>query len=138
MGAVAIDVHKQEREFKELTLSDENVVRYLILSRNELDKTYGVENTLDVYTASDTFTFNQELVVLYASLDKVLEKITLKEKDKRFLELIFEGNTIADVTNLYGYGHQTAYNTLNRIVSKVLIENKKDWMRFVTVLKEGK
>lgn len=138
MGSVSIDVHKQEREFRELTLSDENVVQYLILLRYELDKTYGVTNSLDVYKASETFTFNQELVALYASLDQVLHKIKIKDKERKLLELLFEGNSISDIINLYGYAQRTAYRILDRIVMKVVEENKKDWMRFITVYREGR
>lgn len=138
MGSVSIDVHKQEREFKELTLSDENVVRYLILFRSKVDKTYGVESHNNIYSASETFSFNQELVALYASLDKAIEKIKIKEKDEKMLKLLFEGYTLKDISEVHGYVRMTAYNTLDRIVRKIVEENKKDWMRFVTVLKEGK
>lgn len=128
MGAVAIDIHKQEREFKHLTLSDINVVKYLILYRNKVDVTYGANTNIDINSAGDMFEFNQELVCLYASLDNVIGKIELNEKELKLLNLIFEGNTIADVINVYElYPKKTAYRTLNRIIDNIVLENNKQW-----------
>ncbi|MER2009357.1 MAG: hypothetical protein ABS939_18050 [Psychrobacillus sp.] len=128
MGALAIDIHKQEREFKHLTLSDINVVKYLILYRNKVDVTYGANTNIDINSAGDMFEFNQELVCLYASLDNVIGKIELNEKELKLLNLIFEGNTIADVINVYElYPKKTAYRTLNRIIDNIVLENNKQW-----------
>lgn len=128
MGALAIDIHKQEREFKHLTLSDRNVVKYLILYRNKVDVTYGANTNIDINSAGDMFEFNQELVCLYASLDNVIGKIELNEKELKLLNLIFEGNTIADVINVYElYPKKTAYRTLNRIIDNIVLENNKQW-----------
>jgi len=128
LGSVAIDIHKREREFEHLTLSDENVVKYLILYRNKVDVGYGANTNIDINTAGDMFEFNQELICLYASLDKLIEKIDLNEKETQFLRLIFEGNTIADVINIHNlYPKKTAYRTLNRIVDAIVLENFTEW-----------
>lgn len=127
MGAVAIDVHKQEREFQNLTLSDENVVRYLILYRSKVDVGYGANTNININNAGDTFEFNQELIVLYASLDKLIEKINIKDKDEEFLKLVFEGHSISDIIEFYGYPRKTAYRTIDRIVTKIVDMNDDDW-----------
>lgn len=130
MGAVAIDVHKKEREFEHLTLSDENVIKYLILYRNKVDVAYGANTNIDINSAGDMFEFNQELICLYASLDRVIEKLNLNEKESKFLTLIFEGNTIADVINVYKlYPKKTAYRTLNRIIDSIVKENQTEWKK---------
>ena len=130
MGAVSVDIHKKGREFEHLTLSDEDVVKYLILYRNKVDVAYGANTNIDINSAGDMFEFNQELICLYASLDNVIDSIDLNEKELDFLRLIFEGNTISDVINVYKlYPKKTAYRTLNRIIDNIVEKNYKEWKR---------
>ena len=114
LGAVAVDVYKKEREYKHLTLSDENVVKYLIRYRDSL-------------ISGMDYDFNRELIVLYASLDSILETINMRDREKRLLELLAIGHEMADVIEYFGYPRKTAYRTLNGIVRKVVQENDKRW-----------
>ena len=129
LGSVSVDIHKREREFENLTLSDTNVVKYLLLYRSKVDEAYDAKVNIDANQAGDLFEFNQELICLYASIDKLLSRITLKEKDSKFLNLIFEGNTIPDVIEYHDYPRKTAYRTLDRIVDKIVEANNADWVR---------
>jgi hypothetical protein len=127
LGAVSVDVHKQEREYANLTLSDENVVKYLILYRSKVDVSYGANTNININQAGDTFEFNQELIALYASLDKLIGAISFKDRDEELLRLIFEGHSISDIIESYDYPRKTAYRTLDRIVSKIVDENDENW-----------
>lgn len=129
MGAVSVDIHKGEREYKNLTLSDENVVKYLILYRSSVDVSYGANTNININQAGDMFEFNQELICLYASLDKIIERLNLNSREKKLIELIFEGNKISDIVNVksYGYAKKTAYRIFNKIVEKIIKENHDDW-----------
>lgn len=131
MGAVGIDLHKREREYEQLTLSDENVVKYLILYRSKVDVTYGANVNINIYQAGDIFEFNQELIALYTSLDALIKDIKIKDKDQEFLRLIFEGHEISDIIELYNFPRMTAYRTLNRIVEKIVTENHNSWKRAI-------
>lgn len=135
MGAVSIDIHKKEREFKELTLSDEKVVRYLIQYRYKVDITYNVGVNINIYEAGDIFELNQELIALYASLDKLIDSINLKEKDRQFLELMFEGYSISDIVEMYDYTRMTAYRTLDRLVNRIVRENNERWYHSMRINK---
>lgn len=127
MGSVAIDLYKRQREYQDLTLSDEDVVKYLILEWSKINVSYGASVNINIYQAGDTFDFNQELIALYASLDVIIRKMELKEKEEIFLKLIFEGHTISDIIRIYKYPRKTAYRMLDRIVSKVVKINNDDW-----------
>jgi hypothetical protein len=128
LGAVAVDIHKQEREFEHLTLSDENVVEYLIKYRNKIDVAYGANTNIDINSAGDMFEFNQELVCLYASLDDVIKQCNFKEKQLKLLELTFDGNTIKDVCKMnIGYGRSATYSLLERMIKKIVDTNNKNW-----------
>lgn len=131
MGAVSIDVYKKEKEYRHLTLSDANVVKYLIENRSQLDVSYGAKANIDIHTAGDTMDFNVELIVLYASLDNVLKRIKLKDKDRVFIGLLFEGHKVGDVISLkeHNYPRRTAYRILDRVIEKVVELNKEDWKK---------
>lgn len=129
MGAVSIDIHRREREYEPLTLSDEHVVKYLILYRSKVDVTYGANVNINIYQAGDIFEFNQELISLYTSLDILINDIKIKEKDQEFLRLIFEGHEISDIIEDFNYPRKTAYRTLIRIVDKIVEANHNSWKR---------
>lgn len=129
LGAVSVDIHKKEREFEHLTLSDENVVKYLLQYRSIVDTSYGASININMGEAGDTFEFNQELIALYASLDKVIEKIKLKDRDEEFLKLLFEGYSVSRIIDDFGFPRKTAYRTLDRIISKIIDINDVDWKR---------
>lgn len=127
MGAVSTDIHKKEREYIHLTLSDENVVKYLLIYRSKVDVTYGADINININQAGDTFEFNQELISLYASLDVIIGKIKMKDKDREFLRLIFEGNSVGDIIEDYDFPRRTAYRTLDRIVERIVDSNDEAW-----------
>ncbi|GIN66357.1 hypothetical protein FKN04_12510 [Bacillus glycinifermentans] len=133
MGAVAIDIHKKERNYKPLTLSDEDVVKYLILFRSKIDVAYMAYTNIKIDQAGDIFEFNQELISLYASLDKLIEKITFKEKDIQFLRLLFDGHSVSDIIENFDYPRKTAYRTLDRIVTKIIDANDDDWSKSMKI-----
>lgn len=127
MGSVSIDIYKKEREYRHLTLSDENVVKYLLEYRYKVDISLGVETNININQAGDTFDFNQELIVLFASLDQLIAKIKIKDKDAEFLQLLFEGNSVSDIIEDYDFPRKTAYRTLDRIVTKIVDANDENW-----------
>jgi len=128
LGSVSVDVYRKEREFKNLTLSDENVVKYLILHRSKVDTSYGASVNMNIYQSGDTFEFNQELIVLYSSLDRVIDKCNFRKKNTKLLELIYEGNTIHDIVAMnIGYKRSATYDLFDRMVKRIVDMNNKDW-----------
>ena len=97
MGTVKIDLHKSERNFENLSLSDINVVKWLILYRDKIDLYYG-EKTDNFYNhAGNVKDLNKELINLYVCLDDLIEKCDFKEEQKALLELLFIGYTFKDI-----------------------------------------
>jgi len=136
LGAVSVDTHKREREWMNLTLSDEHAVKYLILYRSKVDVVYSVNININISEAGDTFEFNQELIALYASLDDTIEECKFKEKQSKLLELIFEGHTLQDIIKMeVGFKSSATYDLLDRMVAKIVSINNKKWKR--TMEKNG-
>lgn len=127
MGAVAIDTKKREREFERLTLSDENVVKYLILYRSKVDMSYGANTNIQIDSAGDTFDFNQEIIALYASLDKAVKISSLTSKQENLLEILYEGNTVNDAGVLLGQSRIAVFKMLERIVKKIVDADNQMW-----------
>lgn len=139
MGRVHIDIEKKEREFKTMTLSDENVIEYLILYRDKVDPHYGVDISTDIFEAGDTFDFNRELIALYITLDEIIEKCGFNEKELMFLRYLFEGYTIYEVAEEYKlYSVMTAYRVFDRIVKRISEVNYQEWKKWLNnnVLKD--
>lgn len=130
MGAVSIDIHKREREFYPLTLSDSNVVKYLILYRSKVDICYNVTTNFNIYQAGDSFEMNQELIALYVSLDDTIKRCNFKEKQRELLRLIFEGYTIRDICSMnIGYKSSATYDMLDRMIDKIVKSNNEQLNR---------
>lgn len=128
LGVVYLDIHKKEREYENLTLSDENVVKYLILYRSKIDVAYNVNININIEQAGDVFEFNQELIALYASLDVTIELCNFKQKQTRLLELLFEGHTLHDICNMdIGYKRSATYDLFDRMVDKIVETNNRLW-----------
>lgn len=130
---VSVDVHKKEREYKDFTLADENVVRLLIQYRRKYDLMRNANTNIDISQAGDKFDFNQELIVIYASLDKVIEQCIeskkFKEKHIKLLELLFDGNTLQDIVAMdIGFKKSATYDLFDRIVARIVEFNKKNWL----------
>lgn len=134
MGSVAVDTQKREREFKQLTLSDRNVVKYLIMHRSSVDISYYANFNVDITQAGDVFELNQELIALYSSLDVVIEKCNFKDKQSELLRLIFDGNTLQDIcaTNK-NYKKSATYDLLERMVDKITKKNNELWKESMKV-----
>jgi predicted DNA-binding protein YlxM (UPF0122 family) len=135
MGAVGIDLHRNEREFQGLTLSDSNVVKYLILFRSKVDVGYGASTNININQAGDTFEFNQEIIALYTSLDVILKKCKMTKKQESTLKYLFDGHTIGDIAEYYKVNRVSAYRVLDRIVDKIVEKNDEDWKN--AMVKQG-
>lgn len=132
MGAVSLDIKKKEREFEPLTLSDRNVVEYLILFRSKIDTNYSADINYNIYEAGDAFEFNRELIAIYASLDQIIDECGFKEKELKLLRYLFEGYTLGDIIeHLKLYKRRTAYRTYNRIIEKIIKINNENWKKTV-------
>lgn len=131
MGALSVDINKKERDYKDMNLSDRNVVKYLILSRSKIDVAYNTVQNTSIEQSGGVFEFNQELISLYASLDSTIELCNFKEKQSNLLKLLFEGYTLYEVWNDMdmGYSRSATYDLFNRMLDKIVELNNSLWRK---------
>ena len=127
MGAVSIDIHKNEREYSNASLSERDMVKYLILARGKIDIGYGANTNFDINQAGDIFDMNQEIISLYASLDKLVQNINLTNKQKIILKMFYDGHSVNDIAELTKGNRVSTYRVLDRIVDKIVEENNENW-----------
>ena len=134
LGAISIDTRSKEREYENWTLSDRNVVKYLILYRSKLDVLYNVNKNIDIKEAGSAFEFNQEIIALYASLDTIIELCNFKKKQKILLKLLFEGNKIYDICNMnIGFKRSATYDLFDRMIDKIVEVNNELWKKSMKI-----
>lgn len=120
--------NNKEREYENWTLSDKDIVKYLILYRSKIDAVYGSYTNIDIHQAGDVFEFNTELIVLYASLDNVIKLCKFKEKQINLLNLLFKGYTIQDICAMnIGYKRSATYDLFDRMIIKIVDMNYSEW-----------
>lgn len=127
MGSVSIDIKKKEREYQHVNLSDDDTIKYLISYRSKLDKAYGAYSNIEINQAGDNFDFNQEIIVLYASLDQLVEKTVLTKKQRKLLHMLYEGHSIPDIAELTETDDDAMYQMLNRLAKRIADTNNDLW-----------
>lgn len=100
IGKVKVDLHKSERDFEVLNLSDVNVIKWLILYRDKIDLYYGEKTDNFFDHAGNVKELNKELINLYVCLDELIAKCDLKEEQLALLKLLFFGYTFKDIEDV--------------------------------------
>ncbi len=127
-GKVKIDINKAEREFELLTLSDINVVQYLIRFRDKIDIYY--DNDVDNYYhhAGNVQKINQELITLYASLDETIKMCNFSEEEKAIIKLMETGFTFGGIASYFeGVTGEQIKRRFNAVCKKIVNKNKELW-----------
>lgn len=128
MGASKVDIYKSQRQFEQITLSDQNVVKWLIMYRDKVDIYYGA-NTDNFYNnAGNVKELNQALINIYADLDKLIEKCNLTEEQRALIHLLSIGYTFKDIEETSeNVTAQNAKRRFDSICKSLTKENDRVW-----------
>lgn len=96
---------------------------------------YGANTNIEINSAGDTFDFNQEIIVLYASLDNLVKEASLTEKQSKLLKLLYEGHTVNDACQILNKHRSVVQRNFNRIVERIVSTNNEIW--YYTTGKNG-
>ncbi|MDH6674414.1 hypothetical protein M2277_005106 [Paenibacillus sp. LBL] len=132
MGSVQIDIYKSEREFSDLNLSDQNIIKYLITYRDKVDIYYGAEKDVHYNNAGNVKRLNQELVHLYAALDELIELCKFNGSQRQLIHLVSIGYTFKDIEEVHGeLKAQSIERKFNTICKKIAEMNMDVWKVWV-------
>lgn len=121
-------MHQREREFHVARLSDVDVVKGLITLRAQLD-IYNdfMQDSGGKLGVSNWKNVNQEVVVLYADLDVLIEKSGLSESQTALLKLVGSGLEVSDVAYMLGVDEKLVSKSINAACRRIVRHNNRDW-----------
>jgi hypothetical protein len=124
---VKIDINKNERQYQLANFSDIEVVKGLVLLRNRLDKYYRKEPVYPI-EAGGYQELNQELIVLYADLDSLIERARLSKPQRTLIKLMQNGMTVEDIEFYIGTPAADVMKAVNLICRRLVEQNNEDWL----------
>lgn len=128
MGKCRVDIHKEERQYHNISFSDIDVIKGLLLFRHKLDlfNRYGEDpNQMD---AAYWKNVNQEAIVLYADLDVLISKCNFSPSQMAVLNLIGYGFEFDDISDYVGIEVKRIRSIFNSCCKRILQHNNRDWM----------
>lgn len=131
-----MDLHSKEMFYKDLTLSDIDVVQLLIEYRHKYDKYSGFSSNNFYLEAGEVADLNQEVVVTYASLDKLIAQCQFSKEQMTILELIEQGYELKEIASVLKYAHsKNVRKRLNTILKSIVQMNERNWRKVVYIQK---
>ena len=131
MGAVKRDIHKLERRFEDINLSELDVVKWLIMYRDKVDTYKDAQINRDIDVAGDIDDFNVSLINLYIHLDSMIEKANLNEGQKALINLLSIGYTQEEIAEILKSTQQSVSKKFDTICSKIVETNNYYWKLYV-------
>lgn len=127
IGVVQIDIHKSEYQFHRISFSDINCIKTLIKNRWRIDSYMQNEHNWNLFESGNVKPLNQELLITYIDLDKLIEKAKLNIKQKYIVERLFEGYEERDIAEMFKQDVSPIRRTLDVICNKIKIINDQEW-----------
>lgn len=131
MGSVKVDLNSSGMFYKDLTLSDINVVRLLIEFRYKYDNyLYSIsDNAFDV--AGEVQGINTEMLLTYVALDEAIKKCNLSEEQLKIIKLYEHGFTHKEIAIELGKGtKENIRKRINTICKEIMKQNLWDWRKY--------
>lgn len=130
MEKMKVDTDSKSLFYKDLTLSDVNVVRLLIEFRYKYDNyLYSVsDSAFDV--AGEVQGINTDMLLTYVALDEAIKKCNLSEEQLRIIQLYEHGYTHKEIAVELGMGSkENIKKRINTICKEIMKQNLWDWRK---------
>jgi len=136
MGSVKVDLHGKEMFYKDLTLSDIDVVQLLIEFRYKYDKYAGFETNNFFQEAGEVADVNQEAIATYAALDVLIEECKFTKEQMKILKMIEQGYIMKEIADELGLiSEDNIRQRLNKIIRDITKANERNWRKIIYVNK---
>lgn len=120
---------ENELIYRDMNLSDINVVKYLLKNRYEVDRYYKETQDNCYDNAGVTGNVNQELISLLASLDCLMKEIKFTNIQTEIINLLEVGFTYSDISNMTNRDRSNIRKQFTYLCEKVVKENYKRWKK---------
>ena len=119
VARVKIDIHDDEYEWKNVSLTDEDTIRGLLKYRYMYDAM--------IHNEVDTGGINEELICLYTDLDRMIERCNFTKRQKEVLNLYMIGYNEQDIAEELNLRGDVVEGIIRSICRKIKRENDLAW-----------
>lgn len=136
MGSVKVDLMGKERFYKDLFLSDIDVLQLLIEYRFKYDKYLGNQSNNMFTEAGEITDVNPEIIATYASIDVLIDQCGFDENQLKIIEMIGQEYTIKEIAEELGLKHEdNIRQRFNKILRDIAKVNERNWRKIVYINK---
>lgn len=114
-------------EWDYITFSDIDTVRGLLKFRSRFDLLYERQNNNILSSDFDLASLKEDVICIYADLDRLIEKARLNDVQKEFIELYMKGYTEKDIAEIHNRKEVTVNSTINSACKKIVEANFESW-----------
>ena len=129
MGAVKIDIHKNNYEWQYANLSTIESIRGLLKYRTYYDTLYS--HPRDIYNCFDSHidaqTLCEEIICLYIWLDDMIKKANLTKTQKGIINLYMGGYNESDIVEKLNISRQSVNGTIKSACQRILKAVEENW-----------
>lgn len=126
------DVGDKSLFFESLTVSDLSVVKLLIEYRHKYDSYFYSDRDDFFNNAGEIQTINENTILMYASLDDVIEKCNFSDEQMKIVGMMSHGFSLKDIAYQLDIANsQTIRNRFNTICKQIVEQNLWDWRKVI-------
>ena len=128
LGSIKIDLESKGLFYKNLTISDINVIRLLIEYRYKYDNyLYNeADNTFDV--AGEAQGINTEVLLTYAALDQTIKRCNFSDVQLQIIKFYEHGYSYKEIAEHLGLkSNENIRKRLNTICKEIVKQNLWQW-----------
>ena len=119
--------YNKNTEWDYITFSDIDTVRGLLKFRSRFDLLYERQNNNILSSDFDLVSLKEDVICIYADLDRLIEKARLNDIQKEFIELYMKGYTEKDIAEIHNRKEVTVNSTINSACKKIVEANFESW-----------
>jgi len=139
MGAVQVDIHKNERPFRRLSFSDVDAIEGLIVHRSNLDEFYNIKQdglSASFGFAGDVTHMNEEIIVTYITLDDYIGKVIGNKFELDVISMYQDGYSSKEIAICLKISKKEVENILKNIVTRIKVLNDSLYFDSIKTLSE--
>ena len=73
------------------------------------------------------YALDEDVICVYADLDNLIERAELSGAERKTVDLVMKGYSLADIADHYGKTRQSFEILMKRAVKKIVRRNNQDW-----------